>query len=75
MLVKKKQLNPTQIQKKCVILYLHVGDEPTRLTTSSIWVSRVLGGQGQKLTRTQICKNSSTQLDLNPWWVGLAYGF
>jgi len=38
-------------------------------------VSQVLGGLGQKLTRTDICKKISTQSDPNPWWAGLAHGF
>ena len=38
-------------------------------------VSRVFGGPSQKLTRTEICKNFSTQLGPNPWRVGLAHRF
>jgi len=43
-----------------VTLYLWV-DEPTWLITSSTWVSRVLGGSGQKLNPIEICKKISTQ--------------
>jgi len=48
---------------------------PTRLTTGSTRVSRVLGGPSQKLTRTDICKKISTQPGPNPWWTELAHGF
>jgi len=41
----------------------------------STWVSRILGGPGQKLTRTNICKKYSTQSGPNLWWVGLTHGF
>jgi len=41
----------------------------------STWVSRVLGGPGQKSTRIEICKKISTQPDPNPWWARLARGF
>jgi len=34
--------------------------EQIRLTTDSIWVSRILGGSGQKLTHIDICKKIST---------------
>jgi len=33
---------------------------PTQPTTGSTWVSWVLGGPGQKLTHTEICKKIST---------------
>jgi len=49
-----------------VTLYLQVG-EPTRFTTGSTRVSRVLGEPGQKLTRIEICKKISTEPDPNPW--------
>jgi len=50
--------------------YLRV-DEPIRLTTGSIRVSKVLSGLGQKFTRTEICRKISTQSDLNLWWARL----
>jgi len=58
----------------CVTLYLQVGS-PTRLTTGSIGVSRVLDGPSQKSTRIEICKKISTQPGPNPWWAGLTRGF
>jgi len=46
-------------KNSCVPFYLRVG-EPTRLTTGSTWMSRVLDESGQKLTRIKICKKIST---------------
>jgi len=48
---------------------------PTRLTTGSTQMSRVLGGPDKKLTRIDIYKKNSTQPGPNPWWVGLTHGF
>jgi len=58
----------------CVTLYLRVS-EPTRFTTGSTWVSRVLGEPSQKSTRIEICKKISTQRGLNLWWAWLARRF
>jgi len=33
-------------------------------------VSWILDEPSQKSTRIKICKNISTQSDLNPWWTG-----
>jgi len=49
--------------------------EPTRLTTGSTRMSRVLNELGQKSTRIEICQKISTQHDPNPWWARLARGF
>jgi len=57
-----------------VTFYLRVG-EPTRLTTGSTRVSRVLDEPGQKSTCIEICKKISTQPDPNPWWAELARWF
>jgi len=43
-----------------VTFYMWVG-KPTWLTTVSTRMSWVLGGPGQKLTPTEICKKFSTQ--------------
>jgi len=47
-------------------LYLQV-DEPIWSITGSTRVSRVLGEQGKKSTRIEICKKNLTQPSPNPW--------
>jgi len=47
-------------------LYLQV-DKPTRSTTGSTRVSRVLGDPGKKSTHIEIYKKISTQPNLNSW--------
>jgi len=70
----KAQLNKNKLKTHVWPFYVRVG-EPTRLTTSSTRMSRVLNEPGQKSTRIEICKKISTQPDPNPWWVGLAREF